>query len=186
MRIKRMIMLMAYTSLLAACAANAETKSVINNDPPSSNSGFEFSPIAHANTAELLNFISNYTKSSKEKQKSIYMDISQNLVADKGDIKLRVKQAAILALPESNLRNSPIAQQQLQALLIDQALNKSDKNLVNLLYVFTHSLNNESQKLRDSNKKIDALKQRNRALGQKLNDLKNIEKTMIERNVKTK
>lgn len=185
MRIKRTIILMTCVSLLAACAANAGTKSAINVNTQPNKGGFEFSPIAHANTAEIIDFINVYTELSKPEQKSIYMKVVQDLAANKDDIKLKIKQAAILALPDSSQRDSLSAQQQLQALLIDQSLKKSNKNLVKLLYTFTLSHNTESQKLRDSNKKIDALKQRNKVLSKKLNSLKNIEKTMIERNAKT-
>lgn len=173
-------------SLITACAANADTSPVIKNNPQPSKAGFIFSPIAHANTAELLDFINDYTQSSKEEQKSIYMKVEQGLVVEQDDIKLNIKHAAILALPDSHLRDTRLAQQQLQALLIDQRLNKSDKNLVKLLYAFTLDHNIESQKRHDSSKQIDALKKRNKVLGQKLNDLKNIETTMIKRNNQNK
>lgn len=186
MRINRTIILMACISLLTACAANADTNPVTKNNKQPSKAGFSFSPIAHASTAELLDFINDYTKASKEEQKSIYLEVEQSLTANKDDIKLKIKQAAILALPDSRLRDTKLAQQQLQALLIDQALNKSNKHLVKLLYTFTLDHNAELQKRHDSSKQIDALKKRNKVLGQKLNDLKNIETTMIKRNTKSK
>ncbi|MFW5431946.1 MAG: hypothetical protein ACKE5M_07295 [Methylophilaceae bacterium] len=185
MHIKRIILFIIYLSILPAWSATAATNATTNSSTNTDSSGFKFSPIAHAHTAELLEFVASYGALETEKQKSIYLDVMQALAKDKSNIKLRVKHAAILALPNSNLRDTAIAQQHLQSLLEDSELSESNESLVKLLSTFILEHNTQSQKARDVAKKTEALKQKNKALEQKLNDLKNIEKTMIERNAKT-
>lgn len=179
--IKRIIMLVACISLLPAYAA----ADIVNDDAtPLSNSGFKFSPIAHGYTAELLGFIAGYANLNKTQQASTYMEVVQGLAHDKNDTKLKIKQAAILAMPNSSLRDTTLAQQHLDALLADTSLSESNTNLVKLIHVFTLNYNKQQKAARTTAKKTEILKQKNKALSQKLNDIKNIEKTMIERNAK--
>ncbi len=185
MHIKTIILLVTCISLLSACSANAETTEVANNTTSTNSSGFKFSPIAHANTADLLDFITSYENLEEKQQKATYLEVVQALAQDKQDSKLRIKHAAILSLPRSTLRDTKAAEEHFKALLADHSLSESNANLVKLLHIFTAEHLSELEKMRNVIKKVDALKQKNKALGRKLNDLKNIEKTMIERNAKT-
>lgn len=186
MHIKRIILPIICTFLMSACSASAATNHVNQNNAPADRTGFKFSPIAHAQTAELLAFIVDYETLEKEPQKSAYLDVMQALEKDENNIKLRIKHAAILSLPNSTMRDTATAQQQLQSLLANPALSSSNKSLVKLLFTYTSNHNTESKKLHEATKRMDSLKQRNKALNRKLNDLKNIEKTMIERNANNK
>ncbi|MEE9331882.1 MAG: hypothetical protein V3U89_06590 [Methylophilaceae bacterium] len=188
MQIRKLILLAVYTSVLSACsatAATAVTTPVVPSNKDSNNSGITFSPIAHAHTAELLEFIAAYADLAHEKQKITYLEVMQKLAKNKEEINLRIKHAAMLSLPSSYARDIKTAQKMLQALLEDDELNDSNASLVNILYTFTLDLNKQSHKVRELAKKNDGLKQKNKALVQKLNDLKDIEKTMIERNAQT-
>lgn len=183
MQFKRIIFLISVVSLLSTFsikAANVETP----NSNTNMDSGFNFSPIAHAQTADLLEFIASYGSLNKEQQQSTYMEVVEALAKDKEDTKLKIKHAVILSLPSSTLRDEVTAAEHLKALSADQTLSESNANLVDMLHTFTTAYNTELQKSRDASKKAVALKQKNKALGQKLKDLKNIEKTMIERNAK--
>ncbi len=182
MHIKTIIFLAICANLLLGFNANAATTEVTGNNTGSS---FKFSPIAHANTADLLDFITYYESLEEKEQKSAYLEVVQALAQDKQDNKLRIKHAAILSLPNSTLRDTKAAEEHLTTLLADHSLSESNANLVKLLHLFIIEYRSEQQKMRDVSKKVDTLKQRNKALSRKLNDLKNIEKTMIERNAKT-
>lgn len=179
MRIKKILILVACLSLLSACASTASAGKT------NSSSGIKFSPIAHARTVELLDFIATYPELAPEAQKNIALEISQALAKNQNDIKRQIQHAAILTLPSSALRNTVVAQQVLQQLLNSNELSASDISLVKLLLTVALDDNKQRIKTRDDAKKVDVLRQKNRALVQKLNGLKNIEKTMTERNAQT-
>jgi len=178
MRINTLIIVITCICLTTACAVDAASSMSTNNNTTGHN-GLNFSPIAHAHTAELLDFINHYTESSKEVQKKTYMSVMQALASDKENVKLKIKHAAILTMPKSSLRNTSAAKQHLEALLTNTNLSKSNTHLVKLLHTFLLD-HTESKKLRESAKKVEALKQKNKVLSQKLKDLKDIEKTMIK------
>lgn len=182
MRFKRTMIFIACASLLSACMANADAKKTKNNMKPAS---VQFSPIAHARTVELLHFIANYSDQTAETQKEIFLENTHALANNKMDAKLRIKQSAMLALPNSVMKDPSTANLQLQSLLDNQSLNESETNLVKLLLSYSRDNNKQVTKVNELAKKNDLLKQKNKSLAQKLNDLKNIEKTMIERNTKT-
>jgi hypothetical protein len=182
MRLTKTSLFIACISLLSACATVADTgktKSSIET------SRVQFSPIAHARTVELLNFIANYSDLSTEAQKTIFQDNIKALANNKTDTKRRIKHSAMLALPNSALKDLPAAKRQLQSLLDSHELNESETNLIKLLLSYTQESSEQLTSVQDLTKKNDLLKQKNKSLTQKLNDLKNIEKTMIKRNSKT-
>jgi hypothetical protein len=183
MRFKKVLMLVASICFLCSCVSNAVTDKDHVNDL--SSNGVTFAPIAHARTLELLDFISNYPGLATDTQKAVFLDISQALEKHPNDIKLLIQQGGILAIPNSVTRDPNAAQALLQSLLDRNALTESDTSLVKLLLNFTQDQNIQNAKSRDEAKKHESLKQKNKALVQKLNDLKNIEKTMIERNIKS-
>lgn len=184
MHIKRITILLIYLCLLPACSANAESQLVKEESKPLNDSGFIFAPIAHANTAELLKFIADYEQLNKEEQGSAYMKVMQDLAENKNVTKSKIKQAAILAIPSSSLRDTKLAQQQLDTLLADASLSDSNMTLVKLLHAFTLDHNKQKKKTKEAASKANSLKLKNKALSRQLNEIKNIEKTMIERNAK--
>ncbi|PCI56397.1 MAG: hypothetical protein COB34_06915 [Methylophilaceae bacterium] len=181
MRIRKILILVASISLLSACVSTASAGKT------TSGGGIKFSPIAHARTVELLDFIAIYPELAPETQKNIALGITKELAKheNESDIKLQIQQGAILSLPNSKMRDTVAAQQVLQQLLNSNALSESDTSLVKLLLTLALDHNKQQIKKRDEAKNIDILKRKNKALVQKLNDLKNIEKTMTERNVQT-
>jgi polyhydroxyalkanoate synthesis regulator protein len=94
----------------------------------------------------------------------------------------------MLALTNSNLRDPFRAEKMLQKLLQENTLNAEDSALVNLLHEYArmnhYLLQRSLQQTKKMRKKNNVLLQNNEALKQKINDLKNIEKTMIKRNTK--
>lgn len=182
MRFNRYLILVTCISLLSACVATNPNKDHISHNDTSN---VQFSPIAHAATAELLNFIAEYSSSTSVQQAQVYQDVLEASRSNPNDNKLLIKKAAMLAIPNSEVRNITDAITLLNALLSANNLNTSDTHLVSLLLIYTKENSQLVEQTDDLSKKNIALKQKNKALEQKLNDLKNIEKTMIERNIKT-
>lgn len=146
---------------------------------------FDFSPYAHAKTAELLHYINDFSQSTAEWQKAELNRIIEVLEREPDRWRMQIKQAAILALPDSAVHNDRKAKELLRHLSANKALNSSDQNLVKLIAVFNHHQQQQTLNAAEAVKKQQALIKENKALQQKLNDIKNIEKTMIERNAKS-
>ncbi len=181
MLIIRFLILMVCISLLTACmTANTNKQTTSNTDT----SSIQFSPIAHAATAELLDFIAQYSNLPAIQQEQVYQDNLKTLNTQQNKTKLLTKKAIMLSLPNSKVRNTTHALTLLNALLNSYDLNTSDANLIRLLLMYTQESSDLAFDLDNNTKMNTTLKQKNKALEQKLNDLKNIEKTMIERNTK--
>jgi len=155
--------LLAIILLLTACAE------LTKNQPPAKVVNSETVSM-HSSTEPLLDFAGNLSDLSLESQKKELAQASQN----KQDINSRIKVAMIYALPGSKLRDTAKAQILLDELIRDKNLDKEHKNLVSLLADYTNDSNKLVLRLRDEQKRGDTLQQ-------KLDDLKNIEKTMVDR-----
>jgi Na+/phosphate symporter len=138
---------------------------------------------------EILSFTEAFSSLTPKEQKLKIVASKQALVKNKNHLIHRIKLASMLALTSSNLRDPLRAKKMLGKLLRENTLNAEDSALVNLLheyarmnhYLLQHTIN-QTKKMQKKNK---ALLQKNEVLKQKINDLKNIEKTMIKRNTKT-
>jgi hypothetical protein len=181
MRFNRFLIVLISISLLPACVAANTNK---ENSNQTETSTIQFSPIAHAATAELLDFIAQFPSLSPAQQELVYQDTIKGLITNQNDNKLLIKKAAMLALPNSKVRNTKDALTLLNTLLSANDLNSSDTNLAKLLQIYTLENSVLTENADNYTKLNSTLKQKNKALEQKLNDLKNIEKTMIERNTK--
>jgi len=136
----------------------------------------------------LLEYASSFVELSADAQKKELVQIDQAIAQNKSDLKNRMKAAMIYALPNSRLRDTAKAQTLLDNLLREKTLDNERKILATLLWDYTIETNKLAQKARDEQKradssqqKLDALQQKNDALQQMLDDLKNIEKTMVDR-----
>ena len=178
----RFLILITSISLLSACVTGNTNK---QNGNHTDTSTVQFAPIAHAATAELLNFITHYSSLSPSQQELIYQDNINALNTQQNKTNLLIKKSIMLALPNSKVRNTTDALTLLNALMNRNDINTSDANLVKLLWIYTQENNDLAVNIDNHIKMNTTLRQKNKALEQKLNDLKNIEKTMIERNTKT-
>ena len=136
----------------------------------------------------LLEYASSFVGLSADAQKKELIQINQAIAQNKSDLKNRMKAAMIYALPNSRLRDTAKAQNLLDDLLREKTLDSERKILATLLRDYIIEANKLAQKVRDEQKradssqqKLDALQQKNDALQQMLNDLKNIETTMVDR-----
>lgn len=143
-------------------------------------------------SAELLAFIDDFSNLTPELQKKAFAETTQVLAQNRNNLLHRLKLASMYALPTSRMRDNAKAQSLLQEILQENMLSSTDSALISLLYEYTTDYAKLSQKGREDSKKIESLQQKyesmelkNKALEQKLNELKNIEKTMIERDTRT-
>ena len=125
-------------------------------------------------------------------QKKAFAETNQALAENKNNLLSRLKLASMFALPSSRLRDNAKAQNLLQDILQENTLHPSDFALISLLYEYTTDYTKQLQKSRDEKKnlesaqqKYEALELKNKLLEQKLNELKNIEKTMNDRDSKS-
>ena len=119
---------------------------------------------------DVLDFAESYGELSLEGQKKELQQNSQN----KNDLTSRIKVAMIYALPNSKLRDTNKAQALLDDLARDKYLDGDRKILTLIMRDYIAENNRLGIKARDEQKRADALQQ-------KLDELKNIEKTMLER-----
>ncbi|MDD2833264.1 MAG: hypothetical protein PHD12_04560 [Methylotenera sp.] len=137
---------------------------------------------------ELIKFYESYASLGIDEQKKIYADTSVAILENGQDKSQHIRLAMMHSLPSSRVRDINKAQILLQDLLQGGNLSWLEYALVNLLYEYTLDSTKQIQKNRDETKKLEAaqtkyenLQQKYDALEQKLNELKNIEKTMNER-----
>ena len=177
-------------SLIFSCACS--NNAIVNNSATNGNSGktstLKTSVFKQNNVTELLAFIDSYSNLTPEMQKKVFAETNQVLAENKNNLLNRLKLASMLALPTSRLRDNAKAQNLLQDLLQENTLHPSDFSLISLLYEYTTDYTKQLQKSREDLKKLEsaqqkyeALELKNKALEQKLNELKNIEKTMNDR-----
>lgn len=139
----------------------------------------------------LLLFIDRFSNDTLDAQRKSFNDTNRALIENKFDLTERIKLAIMLCLPSSRMRDTAKAQNLLQDLLQESSLNPTESALTSLFYEYVLDDIKQSQKNRDDLKKLDlnqqkleALQQKYDALDKKLNDLKNIEKTMSDRDSK--
>jgi hypothetical protein len=190
MNSKNFTILLCSLVLGCACSNNAIVSSGTGNAGRTNT--LKTSAFKQNNVVELLAFIDSYSNLTPEMQKKVFTETNQILAENKNNLLSRFKLATMLALPSSRLRDNAKAQNLLQDILQENTLNPSDFALISLLYEYTTDYTKQSQKSREEAKKLEsaqqkheALELKNKVLEQKLNELKNIEKTMNDRDSKS-
>lgn len=130
---------------------------------------------------ELLVYAKRFGDLSTDNQKKEYSQVVQALAKNKKDIFNRIKAALIYALPNSKLRDNAKAVSLLAELLKEKQIEEDVSAFLAILKDYV----DERQKLEDSavrlSQRIRDEQRRADELQQKLDALKNIDKTMIER-----
>lgn len=190
MNSKNFTILLCSLMLSCSCSNNAIVSSA-NGNAGRTNT-LKTSAFKQNNVVELLAFIDSYSNLAPEMQKKVFAENNQMLAENKNNLLSRLKLASMLALPSSRLRDNAKAQNLLQDILQENTLNPSDFALISLLYEYTTDYAKQSLKSREETKKLEsaqqkyeALELKNKVLEQKLNELKNIEKTMNDRDSKS-
>ena len=119
---------------------------------------------------DVLDFAENFSELSFEAQKKELLQNSQS----RSDLNSRIKVALIYALPSSKLRDTNKAQALLEDLSKDRNLEGDRKIFILIMRDYIAENNKLGSKARDEQKRADTLQQ-------KLDEIKNIEKMMLER-----
>ena len=195
MSIKVIISLSILVLSLSACASKGMTSKPVDKESSMSKTleikKTEMSDSKLDRVDNLLLFIDRFSNDTFDVQKKSFNETNRALIENKTDLTERIKLAIMLSLPSSRLRDTTKAQSLLQDLLQENTLNPSESALTSLFYEYVLDDIKQSQKNRDDLKKLDlsqqkleALQQKYDALDKKLNDLKNIEKTISDRDSK--
>lgn len=195
MSIKVIISLNILVLSLSACASKGMTSKPADKESSMSKTleikKTEMSDSKQDRVNNLLLFIDRFSNDTFDVQKKSFNETNRALIENKTDLTERIKLAIMLSLPSSRLRDTAKAQSLLQDLLQENTLNPSESALTSLFYEYVLDDIKQSQKNRDDLKKLDlsqqkleALQQKYDALDKKLNDLKNIEKTISDRDSK--
>jgi hypothetical protein len=200
MSIKNIFVIIFCLGTLVACASKS-----VNVNPIEISNVVKLAPAKQERITELLAFSDSFSNLTLEAQKKYFADTSQALVENKNDLTQRIKLAIMYALPSSRLRDVTKAQNLLQDLLQENSLNPQEFAFTSLLYEYSLDNIKQLQKNKEDTKKLDVLQQKydtlqqknaaldqknatleqkNAALEQKLHDLKDIEKSMIDRDTK--
>ena len=195
MSIKVIISLSILVLSLSACASKGMTSKPADKESSMSKTleikRTEMSDSKQDRVNNLLLFIDRFSNDTFDVQKKSFNETNRALIENKTDLTERIKLAIMLSLPSSRLRDTAKAQSLLQDLLQENTLNPGESALTSLFYEYVLDDIKQSQKNRDdlkrldlSQQKLEALQQKYDALDKKLNDLKNIEKTISDRDSK--
>jgi hypothetical protein len=129
----------------------------------------------------LLEYAQYFTDLPADTQKKELALLSTSNGKEKLPLLTRSKLAIAYALPSSKTRDSQKAQILLDELLTEKTLSADDKNLFGILRDFVGENIRLLGRLRDEQKRADTAQTGMMNLQKKLDDLKDIEKTMIDR-----
>ena len=164
---------------------SVETRPII--DPKPSN-GIKLAPTEANSASEFLKFSETYADLSASVQKQVLANTNQVLLANPNDLLHRMKLVMIYGLPSSSLADTPKAQNLLQLILQENILVDSQQAFVHVLFDYIVAINKLSKRSHQDDKlveqlqsKLESAQQKLEATEQKMNELKNIEKSMGER-----
>lgn len=178
------LLIMFLICLLSVACVNPATKQ---------SAGIKVSPTKNNDANEFLNYAEAFSNLSYDAQKQELAATSQALTLNPNSLSHRMKLAMIYGLPSSNLADMPKAQNLLQQILQEDILSNSQLAFAHLLFDHLVATNKAAKNNRDDQKRVELLQQKNEALQlkldaaqQKLDELKNIEKSMGEREIAPK
>ena len=127
-----------------------------------------------ATGSELLDYALRYSQLSAEAQKKEVAQVTQAIAVGKANTNIRMKAAMIYGLPASRFRDQAKSQLILEDLLHEKTLDSDTRALATILQDALDENSKLSQKSKDEQKRADGLQL-------KLDELKNIEKSMGDR-----
>lgn len=178
MKINKLFLVLCLCGLLLACA----------NTSPQAPRGLQIKLTGNSDVSEFLNFSAQYSRSALEVQKQELILTNQSLALNPADTVQRMKLVMIYGLPNSQLQDSQKAQNLLQNLLQENILSNTQLSFAHLLFDQVLANNRLNLKIKDEQKRIEILQQKNinlqlnlDAAQKKIQELRNIEKLMGER-----
>ncbi|MGB7815971.1 MAG: hypothetical protein WBL28_06450 [Methylotenera sp.] len=180
----RTLLISLFICLISVACVNSATKQ---------GTGIKVNPTKNNDANEFLNYAEAFSNLSPEAQKQELAATHQALALNPNAISHRMKLVMIYGLPTSNLLDTPKAQNLLQQILQEEILSNSQLAFAHLLFDHLVASNKVAKNNRDDQKRVELLQQKNEALQlkldaaqQKLDELKNIEKSMGEREIAPK
>lgn len=188
MKINYLSILICLSLSIPACVNPAAKPS----SEPKQGNGAKIVPTKTTDATELLYFSENYSNLPQEAQKLELANTNQVLALNPNDLLNQMKLVMILGLPSSNFADAPKAQGLLQQLLQENILTNSQLAFAHVLFDYLIVVNKGGKsdqkhvdalqlKLEATQQKLDATQLKLEAAQQKLDELKNIEKSMSER-----
>lgn len=180
MKIYKLVFVLTLSGLLMACATTSQKTA----------HGQKIKCADISNACEFLNFSTQFSSSVLAVQKQVLILTNQSLALNPTDTLQRMKLVMIYALPKSQLQDTQKAQNLLQNLLQENILVNTQLSFAQLLLDQLLAYNRLIQKSKDEQKRIENLQLKNNnlqlnleATEQKIQELRNIEKLMGERNL---
>lgn len=141
-----------------------------------------------AQKESILTYAGKLLALSPDLQKKELVELNQTYSANKQFVDTRLKLALLYGLPNSKVRDTAKAQALLDDLIREPSLDTERKTLASLIRDYILDTAKLAQKLREEQKrgdnlqvKSDSAQQKADSLQRKLDELKNIEKTMTDR-----
>lgn len=162
------------TILVSACASTPKTSPPpIPTTPPRENSS-SLIQLFNNSDDELLGYAKRFGEMSAESQKKEMSQLQLEIARNKGSQIARIQLAIAYSLPSSRYRDLPKATALTDELLRDKSARSDITAMAWVLRDFIGEYSKLGQKARDEQKRAETLQQ-------KLDGLRNIEKTMGDR-----
>jgi vacuolar-type H+-ATPase catalytic subunit A/Vma1 len=183
MKIKALLLVFCLSIVCAACVNSAQKNGA----------GVKLNPIKNNDASEFLSFAETFSNLPLDAQKKELAATNQALSLNPNDLNNRMKLVMIYGLPSSNLADLPKAQNLLQQLLQENILANAQLAFAHVMFDYLVANNKANKNNHDDQKRVELLQQKNEALQlkleaaqQKLDEIKNIEKSMGERELNPK
>ena len=172
--------------LLSACAHHPKSGVPADltqeNPTPPSLSSASIQPILHSSS--LLEFVDDFSGLSSEAQKKELANILRKISTNSSNLQQKTRAAIIYSIPGSKLRDPLKAQPLLDELARENQLSKEESAIVSILRDNSAEITRLSQRLREEQRRADDNQQKASALQQKLDELKQIERTMMQKSLR--
>lgn len=203
------ILLLLWACLAAACVSpqvqqnhKVQPNAANQVNPPVVNAPVKVNPTKSMDATDFLHFAESFSNLPADLQKKALMETNQALAINPNDLLHRMNLVMIYGLPTSTLLDTGKAQSLLQQILLEDILANSQLAFANLLFDQLIATNKAPKNSNGDSKRLESLQQKNEALQikldatqqkletslqkleaaqQKLDELKNIEKSMGER-----
>lgn len=210
------LVILCLSLFLGACASKPVSKPIEQKQNCETRTNQEVGQLAPKNVEvnEYLAFAEEFANLSPDLQKKTLSATNLQLSSNANDLSQRFKLAMIYALPSSTLQDGQKAQNLLLSILQENQLTNAQTAYAHVLFDYVLAMNKANKASRDGDKRIESLLQKNdtlqnkfdssqqklittqqkldttqfklEAAQQKIDELKNIEKSMGQREVAPK
>ena len=137
-----------------------------------------------SSSSSLLEFADDFSGLSPEAQKKELATILHKISMNSSDFHQKIQAAIVYSIPGSKLRDPFKAQPLLDELAREKQLSKEESAIVSILRDNSTEITKLNQRIREEQRRADDNQQKAGALQQKLDELKQIERTMMQKSLK--